>query len=547
MSDRDKKVPAADILNALYQQFSALSPEEQKRQAARIKQVTGGRRFFPNPGPQTEAYYCLADQLYYGGAAAGGKTRLLLGLATHEHKRSLILRRLNAEVVDLAERAHAMMGHKIGYNGQTHRWNMPDGRLVQFGGAQHLGDERQYMGQEKSFIGFDEAATFLEAQVELILGWLRSPDPKERCRVVFASNPPLTSDGWWLKQWFAPWLVRDHKLYGTVAEGELLYFERLADRSFRWERAPFDIALPNGKKVRAQSRTFIRSWIEDNAEIYTSGEYDAQLAGMPEPIRARIQDGSHDDIIVDDEWQVIPTSVVDLAMKRWTREPPPGVLMTSLGVDVAAGGADRTVIASRYENWFGPLVVMPGLQTPDGPATAGLILQHLRDGALVAIDAGGGWGGSPIDFLKSNNIPVLGVNPASASSAKAIGSKLRFCNLRAELLWKLREALEPGSGMNIALPPDTELREELTAARWKPTPSGILIESKIDIRRRIGKSPDKADALCLAWHAGSGARQRSVGFTARRDGRRYEDRPQFARCGYESSKMRSRQYSGRRG
>jgi hypothetical protein len=31
----------------------------------------------------------------------------------------------------------------------------------------------------------------------------------------------------------------------------------------------------------------------------------------------------------------------------------------------------------------------------------------------------------------------------------------------------------------------------------------VLLESKDEIRKRIGRSPDRADAVVLAWYAGS--------------------------------------------
>ena len=46
--------------------------------------ATSGMKWIPNPGPQTEAYFCQADVLLYGGQAAGGKSDLLCGLALVE-------------------------------------------------------------------------------------------------------------------------------------------------------------------------------------------------------------------------------------------------------------------------------------------------------------------------------------------------------------------------------------------------------------------------------------------------------------------------------
>jgi hypothetical protein len=50
----------------------------------------------------------------------------------------------------------------------------------------------------------------------------------------------------------------------------------------------------------------------------------------------------------------------------------------------------------------------------------------------------------------------------------------------------------------LALPPDQELLSDLTAARWSPTAQGIKIEPKEDLVKRLGRSPDCADALVLA-------------------------------------------------
>ena len=58
----------------------------------------------PNPGPQTQAFVCKADELFYGGEAGGGKTDLGIGLALTEHKRSLLLRRINKDAVKIKPR-----------------------------------------------------------------------------------------------------------------------------------------------------------------------------------------------------------------------------------------------------------------------------------------------------------------------------------------------------------------------------------------------------------------------------------------------------------
>jgi hypothetical protein len=70
------------------------------------------------------------------------------------------------------------------------------------------------------------------------------------------------------------------------------------------------------------------------------------------------------------------------------------------------------------------------------------------------------------------------------------------------LHWKFREALDPVTGAGVALPPDQALAADLAAARWKFTARGIQVELKDEIRKRLGRSPDRGDAVIMAWHVG---------------------------------------------
>jgi hypothetical protein len=66
---------------------------------------------------QTQAFVCEADELSYGGEAPGGKTDLGIGLALTEHRRSLLLRRINKDAVKIKPRIEEIRGHDAGYNG----------------------------------------------------------------------------------------------------------------------------------------------------------------------------------------------------------------------------------------------------------------------------------------------------------------------------------------------------------------------------------------------------------------------------------------------
>ena len=55
----------------------------------------------------------------------------------------------------------------------------------------------------------------------------------------------------------------------------------------------------------------------------------------------------------------------------------------------------------------------------------------------------------------------------------------------------------------LSLPNDDELRADLSALRYQFNQDGrIQIESKDECRKRLGRSPDRADAVVLAhWHS----------------------------------------------
>jgi hypothetical protein len=59
------------------------------------------------------------------------------------------------------------------------------------------------------------------------------------------------------------------------------------------------------------------------------------------------------------------------------------------------------------------------------------------------------------------------------------------------------------TGDDIALPPDPALAAELAAARWKFTSRGIQVELKDEIRKRLGRSTDRGDAVIQAWAVGA--------------------------------------------
>lgn len=425
-----------------------------------------------------------------GNSAGGGKSDLLLGLALTAHRRSIIFRREAPQLQGILDRLHQeILKSKAGYNGQDKIQRLSKGRQIEFGSCPHLGDESRFQGRPHDLICFDELAHFLPQQYTFLTGWLRTTYPGQRCRIVSAGNPPTDSDGEWVTRHWGPWLDPDHP--NPAKPGELLWFAMVDGKETRVPNGdPFD---HDGEIITPRSRTFISSSVEDNPFLMATG-YRSMLQSLPEPLRSQMLNGDFKAGMDDDVWQVIPTEWVRQAQSRW--EPGrDSDRMDSVGVDVARGGNDETVIARRHGNWFDNLICYPGSATPNGSAVASLVFTAMRDGAPIHVDVIG-VGASVYDHCHSNGITVKAINGAEKpiSEFDSTGT-LRFVNRRAELYWKLREALDPQNKQWICLPKDPQLKADLCAPRWKLTPRGVQVESKEDIIKRIGRSPDRGDAV----------------------------------------------------
>ena len=75
-------------LDAILQRIQGLPEDEQEELKKLAIEGTKDQLWVPNPGPQSEAFFCEADELFYGGQAGGGKSALACGLAVTEHQRS---------------------------------------------------------------------------------------------------------------------------------------------------------------------------------------------------------------------------------------------------------------------------------------------------------------------------------------------------------------------------------------------------------------------------------------------------------------------------
>jgi hypothetical protein len=448
--------------------------------------------WYPLPGPQLDAYLCEADELFYGGAAGGGKTDLAIGLAVTEHRRSLILRRESTQLRGIIERSREIIGERGRLNENTGIWKLDTGAIIELAGCKNEADKRKFQGRPHDLLVLDEATEFLKSQADFIAGWVRTEDPAQRVRILYTGNPPTTPEGRWIVEKFAPWLDEQHP--NPARPGELRWFAMVDGEEVEVAGGdPFEV---KGELLIPKSRTFIPAHVTDNP-FYMATDYLAQLQALPEPLRSQMLYGDFNAGLEDDPWQVIPTDWVRQAQARWQSGTRPDMALTAIGCDPARGGKDKTALVKRWGPWFSEPQTWPGSTTQDGPTVAALIVAAMEGEPLVNLDVIG-IGASVYDALVSQDVPVNAVNFAEASQSTDRSGKFAMRNVRAAAWWAMREALDPQNGEELMLPPGGEVLADLTAPHWKLSTSGILIESKDDIKERLGRSPDIGDAIVLA-------------------------------------------------
>lgn len=444
--------------------------------------------------------------MFYGGSAGGGKTELLLGEAGTQHRKSLILRREFTTMRAMIERSREIFNRqgashtKDSYNESLHIWRLLSGRMIEFGGLEHEKDKEKYRGRDHDFYGWDEVTQFTKSQYVFVNAWNRTTIPGQRCRIIATGNPPMTLEGRWVIERWSPWLNKKH---GKPAKsGEIRWYVSVDGNEIETDGpAPVEHRRADGslEKLIPTSRTFIKAMLKDNKYLRDSN-YAAKLQALPEPMRSMMLDGLFDVEMDSNPFQVIPTKWVLAAMDRWRAGKPPDKPIDALGCDVARGGDDQSVASPRRGTWYDPLQKWPGVMTPTGPIAANFFMQAAGPGKpILNIDLIG-WGASAYDYMLDKYPRLMGTNfGEGADGRRDKTGRLEFLNMRAWAWWNLRDALDPDNGRNLALPPDDELLADLTSPTWRPQATGkIAIESKDDIKKRLGRSTDCGDAVVLA-------------------------------------------------
>lgn len=211
-----------------------------------------------------------------------------------------------------------------------------------------------------------------------------------------------------------------------------------------------------------------------------------------------------------DEDSLIPLSWVDAAIERWKLWDEAGrpelVLQHPrvVAVDVARSGRDMTVFAPR----IGYLITQFELHNnSDTMKTAALVgpLIHESDGErprVTGVIDTIGVGAGVYDRLRELKQPVVPYTGSAKTDFRDQTGEYEFKNTRSAAYWNMRQLLDPANESIVMLPDDDLMVSDLTTPTWdiaSGAPPKIVVEKKEDVVERLGRSPDRGDAVVMAF------------------------------------------------
>ena len=344
--------------------------------------------------------------------------------------------------------------HDLGGKLLDTRLKISEGRYA-LGLSADSADEFQGFHSPNMLIVVDEA----EGVEETIYEAIESVMTSENCKLLLIGNP-TTMEGSFRRAFY-----EDSELYYTITISAL--------------------ESPNVLEGRSVVRGLVtRKWVEERGRIWGAGNpvYQARVLG-------EFPDQGEDTLI--------PLSVVEGAVGRDLTPPPTfpnqdgqdGEVVV-IAVDVARFGSDKSVILRRRGMVVEDIQAYRGLDTMKLAGHVANAIQSHKPAAVMIDEVGIGAG--VVDRLREQGYHVRGVNVGIAAQDSE-----HYANLRAEGYWDLHNLFLRG---DVTIPHDSELVGQLAGLRYTFNSLGrVVMESKEEIRRRGGASPDKADAMMLAF------------------------------------------------
>lgn len=241
--------------------------------------------------------------------------------------------------------------------------------------------------------------------------------------------------------------------------------------------------------------TICKTTYKDNKFI--DEEYAKQLEQL------KLEDIVYWDVYCNGNWGVLDTTNVIIPIKLLLQaktnivEPNYKVV---IGVDVARFGDDSSVIYYRYGNAVQEPISIKSSSLVDLSITIQELYRSIRASTpfldlTINID-GTGVGGGLVDILNANKPNYVTVNEINFSQRPTEPNK--YDDITSEMMFNVKRIL---TEENVSIPSHEQTISELSSRMYKITEKHkYKAESKADFKKRLGKSPDYADAFMLMFY-----------------------------------------------
>lgn len=233
--------------------------------------------WMPHP-KQQDVLTCPADDIFYGGAAGGGKTALLIfDFSLHEREwgkdaHGLILRRTYPETEEIRNQAFQMLMSLPSppkWHATDKKFTFKSGADLEIGHLDNREDLTRYIGRPFTWIGKDELPHWPTSyEHDFLMSRMRSTNPDLVPRCLSTGNPGGVGHNWVMKRWH----IDDYP------EGY----------------QPFTEEMNVNGMVKTHTKIFFPAKLKDNPSLDASGNYRATLMRMDETNRKRLLDGRWD-------------------------------------------------------------------------------------------------------------------------------------------------------------------------------------------------------------------------------------------------------------